>query len=595
MGLFSWIGDIFEEIVSWFVDIPEIEDHDEKSQGTLLNKQSNIAPIPVIYGERKVGGTRVFVETTGTDNVDLYICLVLSEGEVNAIGDVYINDTISTDSKFSGLVTIEKNLGADDQAQSTLLSSAPSWTGTARKLSGVAYLAMKFVWDQDVFGSLPVVTAVVQGQKCYDPRDSTTDYTTNPALCLLDYLKNDRYGKGLPVSAFESDYASWEIAADLCDALVLSYTGGAYIDLFSCNAILNTDRTIIENVKELLSGMRGLMPYTQGMYRLIIENNTSSVFAFDESMIVGGININGESKSERYNRVIATFANPDRNWQQDQIEYPASGSSEYTTYLSEDNGFELIKEVSLPAITNVYQAEDIAELILKRSRTGLRCSFLATSEALEVAVGDVVTVTHSTPSWTSKKFRVLGLTLRKGGAVGVTAVEHDGTIYPWQTKTQATAITDPNFPDTYSVEGGVTTYIQATPPSTTEAGAMWFDSDDDNKPYIYDGTTPFNTIAGSFVVGTTYIITAVGTTDFTAIGATASTVGIRFTASGVGTGTGTACKGWIVADSQIIDVSTGGSTLQTGTTGARLVVADGAIKVWDSAGQLRIHLGDLDA
>lgn len=49
--------------------------------------------------------------------------------------------------------------------------------------------------------------------------------------------------------------------------------------------------------------------------------------------------------------------------------------------------------------------------------------------------------------------------------------------------------------------------------------------------------------AGSFVIGTKYIITAVGTTDFTAIGAASSTVGVVFTATGAGSGTGTASDG----------------------------------------------------
>lgn len=52
--------------------------------------------------------------------------------------------------------------------------------------------------------------------------------------------------------------------------------------------------------------------------------------------------------------------------------------------------------------------------------------------------------------------------------------------------------------------------------------------------------------AGSFVTGTVYRITAVGTTDFTLIGASASTVGVVFTATGAGTGTGTATASGIV-------------------------------------------------
>jgi hypothetical protein len=46
--------------------------------------------------------------------------------------------------------------------------------------------------------------------------------------------------------------------------------------------------------------------------------------------------------------------------------------------------------------------------------------------------------------------------------------------------------------------------------------------------------------AGAFVIGSTYLITSVGTTNFVAIGATSNTVGVLFIATGVGSGTGTA-------------------------------------------------------
>lgn len=46
--------------------------------------------------------------------------------------------------------------------------------------------------------------------------------------------------------------------------------------------------------------------------------------------------------------------------------------------------------------------------------------------------------------------------------------------------------------------------------------------------------------AGAFVVGRTYVIATVGTTDFTLIGADSSTVGVEFKATGAGAGTGTA-------------------------------------------------------
>ena len=50
----------------------------------------------------------------------------------------------------------------------------------------------------------------------------------------------------------------------------------------------------------------------------------------------------------------------------------------------------------------------------------------------------------------------------------------------------------------------------------------------------------YNITAGSFVNAKQYTITSVGSTDFTLIGAVENKVGVRFTATGVGSGTGTA-------------------------------------------------------
>lgn len=48
------------------------------------------------------------------------------------------------------------------------------------------------------------------------------------------------------------------------------------------------------------------------------------------------------------------------------------------------------------------------------------------------------------------------------------------------------------------------------------------------------------TPAGKFAIGTKYIIASLGTTNFTLIGASSNAVGVNFTATGAGTGTGSA-------------------------------------------------------
>ena len=69
--------------------------------------------------------------------------------------------------------------------------------------------------------------------------------------------------------------------------------------------------------------------------------------------------------------------------------------------------------------------------------------------------------------------------------------------------------------------------------------------------------------AGAFVVGTSYTIASVGTTNFTLIGASANTIGVIFTATGVGSGTGTATATELIAGTVAAgaDGRYGGSTV----------------------------------
>ena len=447
---FNPVAFLIDVAITWAIGevlTSDVEkDIDKRYSGTLLNKQSNNAQIPVIYGQRRVGGTRVFMATSGTDNAYLYLVLVLCEGEIQECGDVYINDVISTDSRYSGLVTINKHLGSDSQTADTMLTGAGiDWT-TNHRLRGLAYIACKFKWDANVFGSLPTIHCDIKGRKVYDPRNSTTAYSTNPALCWRDYLTNSRFGKGLAAGSIDDTAVT--AAANKCDTLVTPYTGASQIKLFECNAIIDTSRSIIDNCRVLLSGMRGLMPYSEGKYGVIVEDQKvgSTAFDFTEDHIIGGISIESERKKDKYNRVIATFANPAKGWQSDNIEWPKTNSTDHNTYLSEDNSTELVGRIDLPTITSPYTAEDIAELVVKRSRDALKVGLVVTSEGLKCSVGDIISITHSTCGWSAKEFRIMAVTLNPDCSVQLECLEHQDNIYPWGTKSEEASTPDTNLP-----------------------------------------------------------------------------------------------------------------------------------------------------
>jgi len=79
----------------------------------------------------------------------------------------------------------------------------------------------------------------------------------------------------------------------------------------------------------------------------------------------------------------------------------------------------------------------------------------------------------------------------------------------------------------------------------TQVWELWLD-DFPSKSYIELPLPPLQSrtiTAGSFITGREYRILSVGTTDFTVIGAASNTVGVYFTATGIGSGTGTAIDG----------------------------------------------------
>jgi hypothetical protein len=196
--------------------------------------------------------------------------------------------------------------------------------------------------------------------------------------------------------------------------------------------------------------MRGFFTYSGGLYTLKIEGTGSSVLTITEDMMIGGLKIIGEEKAKKYNRVIARFDNEEKAYQKDEIIYPPIDETnvgtdfKYATMLASDNNEELHFDMSLPATTSPYQAEDLAELALKRSRTGLRIALKTTSEALNLIVGDIFAVTHTGFGFSSKLFICNGLTLDKSGFVAVRGLEYDSSVYTYNTKIQT-----PDAPTTF--------------------------------------------------------------------------------------------------------------------------------------------------
>ena len=154
----------------------------QESSLLLQNDASPIASIPVIYGRRRVGVSRVFLKVTD-NNQYLHLVLALCEGGIEAVEKVYFNGEEAWNpedgikSKFDGVAWINAHLGADDQAADsdlvTAMGDAAVW-GSDHRLRGTAYLYVKLKYDRNIFQGVPTIQADIAGIKTYERFEQDT-------------------------------------------------------------------------------------------------------------------------------------------------------------------------------------------------------------------------------------------------------------------------------------------------------------------------------------------------------------------------------------------------------------------------------------
>jgi len=507
--------DVVEEVVSWIIPIPEVPNFDtdgyndptQTNDGVLVNKRSSSRGIPVIYGLRRIGGTIVYLETDNVNNRTLMGILVLGEGQFNALKKIYLDDIEVTDlgtsstnpnqtspssfthdqiyygkfadrEKSNGDIledqfhfALQFKDGRDNQTRTNLFTGISNSITTAHRLRGVAYVAFRFTYNPDVFQSLPKITCLVQGRKVRSVDSGgnisgTYAYSSNPAFCLLDYLTNTRFGKGVADSDIDGQtfYDASQVASTTVNPVDVGNvtdpndgSSSTTIDLMNLCIVLDTRNKVLNNIRTILSNCRGFLTYSAGLYKMTIESTSTPAITLDESDILGGIQIKSEDKTIKYNKVIIDFPDIERDFRTSTASFPPNDDSglpsadQHATLLAEDGGELLEGRFSFTGITSYYQAEEHAEIVLRRSRNSLRVSLKATGKAMDLTVGDTVNITHATPAFSSKPFRVTGVNLNKDQTVNLNLVEHQDAFYTFGTKRVPKVISDTNLPDPTTV------------------------------------------------------------------------------------------------------------------------------------------------
>lgn len=240
--------------------------------GPLLNKDSGVGNIPIIYGERRVGGHRVFVSTNGSTNQYLYVALALCEGQVEGINKIFIDDievpmssyahgtqASPSSGDYSGKMLTQFFDGRDDQTVSTLLDAAPGW-GSNHRLRGVSYLACRFEWkkiesqadaDNNPFRSgIPKINVRIKGRKIFDV---TTGYTQAFDGGITASNNGGPSGTTSTV-AHVANYASGTNITKIPVGNGESYTANVFLTTTEANAVVKIKMVNTASVRDNTAG-----------------------------------------------------------------------------------------------------------------------------------------------------------------------------------------------------------------------------------------------------------------------------------------------------------------------------------------------------
>lgn len=435
-----------------------------QARALLVNKNSNNAEIPIIYGKLRTGGTRVYMETSNSSGStanneagnEYFNCIIaMCEGKMGNIRELYFGDDLvwsgnqggDNGTTLSGYAsgtyqsalndnsTIKYYNGSTTQTRDSNVGNSvgSDWPSNAR-LQGIAYLSIRLKANAEAYaGGLPLFTAVLEGKAIPNVSNITDGQTSTPSTTtgadqnavdiIYDYLTNPIYGKGLDhdsngnyVAGKDIDIASFKAARTHA-----ANSGHVY------NGTLSTRQRIYENIQRLTSSCNGLLVYSAGKYKMVIqrpnEYDANTAYQFTEENMLTNVTISKGSKTNRLNKISTGFSDASIKYV-DNIEI-----LEDSSYLSADNGAVLETTTDQQMVTSASRIATLNRYKLDKSRYQTAIKFTATHQSLIVEAGDVVGIKQDALGWTTAKpFRIMSTEIAGNNTIEFSAVEYISSI-----------------------------------------------------------------------------------------------------------------------------------------------------------------------
>lgn len=414
-----------------------------------------VRPRELVYGRSRKGGTVVFIWQS-SNNRYTHLILTVAAHRVRSIGAVYFNGERATDAdgaaigRWRGKLDVRKRLGGANQSAFKLIDGfiegpfgipledpvseeASGWTSSHR-LRGCAALYLRLRRDADAYPTgIPTISVDIEGKDdILDPRTGQRGYSTNPALCVADYMSLDPIGIGAQIGAPDGIHEPTLIeAANICDEMV-PRPGGGTERRYTCNGVVTLDETPKTIIEAMLTSMAGHAVDRSGGWRIHAGAfRLPTVELTGDDARDGGLTLATRvSRSANFNGVRGQFISPENDWQPD--DYPAYASE---VYLAEDGGQRVWEDNPLPFTIFASTAQRLAKIKLERARRQQSLRFAGKLAAYRAAAGETVTLDYPRWGFIDKPFEIPQMTLSLEGNQLVTELalrETSPLVYDWR-------------------------------------------------------------------------------------------------------------------------------------------------------------------
>lgn len=198
---------------------------------------------------------------------------------------------------------------------------------------------------------------------------------------------------------------------------------------FTINGVLDPNNTVLDNLEKLATSSGCWLTYDvhDGLWSVIINQAGTSTKSFDDSNIIGSIQVSGTGITEIYNKVKVNYPRSDIN---DQVDYVTAEIAAADRNTAEPDN---VLEMNLDLVNDPVQAELIGVRELKQSRVDLLLTFETDYTAIDLKAGDIIDVTNTQLGFDEKLFRILTMeeidTSDGSIRIAITALEYDADVY----------------------------------------------------------------------------------------------------------------------------------------------------------------------